>query len=165
MSKPCANGRVDIMEPCTDALFMLYDRIPAKSCESFPDAMTGNWEDTPLSRLFFCEGNIAIVQNGIKAGVYKMSQGRYVIAPQDCDTLKIIMRSVFLQSSMNRPDDITGQIEQLNQLVLDYAIPQVYGEADGYVKYKRDASTLAMPMQAPVSSSYRTKTLELKRWF
>ena len=165
MSKQCSNGRVDILEPCTESLFKLFDRIPAKECDSYREAMTGTWEDSQLSNLFFSEENMSILQNGIRAGVHRMSQGRYLIGPQDCDTLKIIMRSIFLQSSVNRPDNITGQIAELNKLVLDYAVPQVFGEADGYIKYKRDASTLAMPMQAPVSSSYRTKTLELKKWF
>ena len=153
------------MEPCTESRFMLYDRIPAKSCDTYHEALTGDWQDTMVSNVFFCAKNIEIIQNGIKAGVYQMSKGNFIIGPQDCDTLKIIMRSIFLQNAKNLPTDITGQVQQLNKLVLDYAVPQVYGEAEGYIKYKRDASNLAVPMQAPVSSDYKTKTLEFKKWF
>ena len=165
MSNKCSNGRIDIMQPCTESRFMLYDRIPAKSCDTYHDALTGDWQDNMVSNVFFCGKNIEIIQNGIKAGVYKMSNGSYIIGPQDCDTLKIIMRSIYLQNAKNQPNNITQQVEELNKLVLDYAVPQVYGEAEGYIKYKRDASTLAVPMQAPVSSDYKTKTLELKKWF
>ena len=58
---------------------------------------------------------------------------------QDPDVLKIIMRSIFKQYSKNNAQDISTkqQIEALNKLVLDYAIPQVYGSAQGYMKYKR----------------------------
>ena len=161
MSSSCANGRVNILEPCTQTQFMLYDRIPVKECTNYQNAMVGNWETTPLSDLFFSAANIQIIQNGIKAGVYHASKGQYVIGIQDCDALKIIMRSVFLQHSVNLPGKITCQISALNEKVLEYAVPQVLGEAEGYMKYKRDASTLVVPMQTPISSAYKTKTLVL----
>lgn len=161
MSSSCANGRVNILEPCTQNQFMLYDRIPVKDCTSYQNAMEGNWEKSLLSDLFFCAENIQILQNGIKAGVYHGSKGQYIIGPQDCDALKIIMRSIFIQHSVNLPDNITCQISALNEKVLDYAVPQVLGEAEGYIKYKRDASTLVVPLQAPVALGYKYKTLEL----
>lgn len=160
-SSSCSNGRVNILEPCTRTQFMLYDRIPVKDCTNYQNAMVGNWDETTLSKAFFSAENIQILQNGIKAGVFKASKGQYIIGQQDCDTLKIIMRSMFLQYSANLPCDITCQISALNEKVLDYAVPQVFGEAEGYLKYKRDASTLVVPMQTPISSGYKTKTLEL----
>ena len=62
------------------------------------------------------------------------------------------MRSVFLQNATNLPNDITAQVEALNKLVMNYCIPQVYGEAQGYVKYKNDVSTLVVPMTRPTST-------------
>ena len=53
---------------------------------------------------------------------------------------------------------------QLNKLVCDYAVPQIFKEADGYIKYKRDVSTMAKPMQRPIST-YHTNTLETKTFF
>ena len=75
------------------------------------------------------------------------------------------MRSNILQNSANLPHKIAEQVNALNKLVLDYCVPQVYGEAQGYLKYKQDISTLAVPIQRPASASYKTKTLELKPWF
>ena len=61
-----------------------------------------------LSETFFNAGNIRIIQNGLKAGVYKLSNGRFLIGDQEEDTLKIIMRSVFLQNATNLPNKITS---------------------------------------------------------
>ena len=88
-----------------------------------------------------------------------------MIGEQDVDTLKVIMRSIFFQHSAHLSDNIMGQVQELNKLVLDYCVPQVYGEAEGYMKYKHDISTLAVPMQRPAAASYKTKTLEQKPWF
>ena len=66
--------------------------------------------------------------------------------------------------SLNDSNNITRQVEGLNKLVLNYCVPQIIGEAEGYIKYKNDVSTLAMPMQRP-TSTYASNTLELKPWF
>ena len=160
-----SNGRVDILGPNTNVIFSMMDKIPVSQCSSFRDAMTGNWNDTPLSVAFFSRNNMKIVQNGIRAGVYNKSNGHYVIGEQNCDELQIIMRSIFLQFSKNLAIDIPGQIQKLNDLVLNYAVNQVYGEAEGYMKYKRDASTLVVPLSTPILSYSNDKQLELKHWF
>jgi len=160
-----SNGRVNIIGPNIDTRFSMIDRIPVNQCASFRDAMTGNWNDTSLSVTFFSALNMRIIQNGIRAGVYNRSNGQYVIGEQNCDELQIIMRSVFLQHSKNLAIDIPGQIKDLNEFVLNYAVNQVYGEAEGYMKYKRDASTLVIPLSAPVLSYSNDKQLELKHWF
>jgi hypothetical protein len=158
------NGRVNIMTPDTSKLFALKDRIPVEST-SFSDAMTGNWNDTILSNTFFSAQNVQILQNGLRAGVYNLSKGQYLIGPQNEDELKVVMRSVFLQYSRNLPDNISEQIASLNKLVLDYSIRQVYGEAEGYMKYKRDVSTMYCPLTPPVMSKTNDKQLILKKWF
>ncbi len=159
------NGRVNIKSPDTSALFQMYDKIPANQCVTFRNATEGLWDETALSQAYFSQQNIQIVQNGIRAGVFKRSNGQYTIGPQDCDSLKTIMRSVFLQYSANQPTNITQQIEQLNKIVLDYCIQQVYSEAQGYMKYIDDASTLVVPLAHPVMTSNNDRQLELKSWF
>ena len=145
-----SNGRVNILGNNMPDVFQLYDRVPINNkITPYRQALTGNWENNMVSNVFFSAGNIKIIQNGIKAGVY---------------TLKIIMRSIFLQHSLNDSNNITRQVEGLNKLVLNYCVPQIIGEAEGYIKYKNDVSTLAMPMQRP-TSTYASNTLELKPWF
>ena len=159
------NGRINIKSPNTSALFQMYDKIPANQCVTFRNATEGLWNETPLSRAFFSRENIQIIQNGIRAGVYHRSNGQYVVGPQDCDSLKIIMRSVFLQYSANQPFNIPQQIEELNKIVLNYCIQQVYSEAQGYMKYIDDASTLVIPIAHPVQASNTDRQLEFKSWF
>jgi hypothetical protein len=121
-----SNGRIDILGPNIEQQFAMYDKIPNSSaCSSFRDAMIGNWENTALSDAFFSTGNMEIVQNALRNGVYTMSKGAYLIGPQDCDNLKMIMRSVFLQSSMNLATNIPGQIEALNKIVVEMFVPKL----------------------------------------
>jgi hypothetical protein len=161
-----SNGRIDILGPNIEQLFSMSDRIPIDSTKyAFRDAMTGNWYDTQLSNAFFSVKNIQIIQNGIRAGVYNKSNQQYVVGEQNMDELQIIMRAIFLQYAKNLPINIAEQIHDLNKAVLDYAINQVYGEADGYMKYKRDASTLVVPLAMPILVSTNGKQLELKKWF
>ena len=161
-----SNGRVNILGENHLNCFQLYDKIPVSGGDTYyKTAMVGNWQNTILSNLFFSKENITIIQNGIRAGVYNKSNKRFLISAQNEDTLKIIMRSIFLQHSKNLAINIREQIEKLNKLVLDYSINQVYGEAEGYMKYKRDASTLVVPIAMPILSYSNDKQLELKKWF
>ena len=64
------------------------------------------------------------------------------------------------------PTQITEQITALNNLVLDYLVPNACGELEGYLNYKRDVSNLATPIDLPIKASTdNKKTLELNRWF
>jgi hypothetical protein len=159
------NGRVDIKSPNTSTLFEMYDKIPANQCVTFRNPTEGLWTDTDLSQVFFSQQNIQILQNGIRAGIYHRSNGQYVIGPQDCDSLKIIMRSVYLQHAANQPNNITEQIVELNKIVLNYCIQQVYSEAQGYMKYLDDASTLVVPIAHPIMADNTDRELEFKTWF
>jgi len=159
------NGRVDIKTPNTSALFELYDKIPANQCATFRNATEGLWTSNALSSAFFSHQNIQILQSSIRSGVYKRSNGQYLIGPQDCDTLKVIMRSIFLQYAANKPNAISEQVRQLNNMVLDYCIQQVYSEAQGYMQYINDVSTLVVPIAHPVMTSKNDRQLELKPWF
>jgi hypothetical protein len=144
----------------------MYDKIPANQCVSFREPTLGQWDETMLSKAYFSQNNIQIIQNGIRAGVYNKSNGQYVVAPQDCESLKVIMRSIFLQHATNQPNQITQQIAELNKIVLDYCIFHVYSEAQGYMKYLTDVSTLAVPLAPPVMSSENDKrNYKMPNWF
>ena len=112
-----------------------------------------------FTRLFYLK-----LQNGIRVGVYKLSKKQFVIHEQNVDTIKIIMRSIFLQHAVNSPDRIKEQIERLNNLVLEYIIPKVYGETVGYINYCKDASTIQIPLAPPIMSKLNDKQLEPKPW-
>jgi hypothetical protein len=165
-----SNGRVDIINrtTCPDLsnLFAMYDKIPANQCATFREPTLGQWDETSLSKAYFSKENIQIIQNGIRSGVYKKSNRQYIVAPQDCDALKIIMRSVFLQHSANQPNNIPEQIQELNKIVLDYCIFHVYSEAQSYMKYLHDVSTLAVPLATPIVETQKDKNnYRMPNWF
>jgi hypothetical protein len=159
------NGRVDLKTPNTNDLFTMYDKIPANQCSTFRDPTQGLWSETVLSKVFFSKENIQIIQNGIRYGVYNKSNNQYLVGEQDCDSLKIIMRSIFLQYSANKLGNISEQVRELNKMILNYCIAQVYSEAQGYMKYLYDVSTLAVPISHPVMANNTDRELELKPWF
>ena len=160
------NGRVHIMGTPLPDPFSLHDKIPVRNNTTYKDALQGNWSPTPLSNAFFNKKNIQNLQDSLREGVYQLSKGRYIIGQQNEDTLKIIMRSTFLQSSLNQPTNIGDQVNALNTLVINYAVPQICGEAESYIKYKSDVSNLAVPLDPPTYvSTAGQNTLELKPWF
>jgi len=165
MNCSSTNGRIDILGPNKMNQFDLYDKIPKNECSNFSDAMIGNSTDSSLSLAYFSKKNIQIIQNAIRSGVYEVSNQQYIIDNQNCDTLKIIMRSVFLQSAVNQPHNIIGQIQALNNIVVEYCVKQLYSEAQAYINYKRDVSTMYTPMDRPAQVDVDDKTLEWKTWF
>ena len=74
------------------------------------------------------------------------------------------MRAMYLQHSQNMCNNITEQIKQLNNYVINYAVPQIYNEAESYLKYKQHVSYLANPIDLP-KSSYHSNTLIMKPFF
>jgi hypothetical protein len=131
---------------------------------------TGNIEglvcrSSQLSDAFFSEGNQQILQNGIRAGVYNMSKQKYVIAAPPADQLKIMMRYMFMEHSKNQPGNVAEQIRDLNNTILNYAVPKFYQEAKGYLVYLRDSSTLVVPLSSAINTTQKDKTLELKNFF
>jgi len=161
------NGRVNIVmaEEDPDTRFKMHEKISIKNkASNYFESLNGSWEWNVLAQVYFSAENIQIVQNGIRAGVYKMSDGKYNVPPQNIDNVKIIMRSIYMQYAEHYPKDITSQVERLNQLVLDYAVPNVYNEAVAYFKYVQDQSTLAVPMDRPIQNDRPYKQLEPNPW-
>ena len=163
------NGRMNLMElPPKDIRFQMYEKIAVKNKSTeYRDSLHGILEDNMLSRVFFSSGNVQILQNGLRAGVYEMSgQKKIVIPPQNIDNLKIIMRSMYLQYAEHRQDvSVTKQVEDLNKIVLDYVVPTLYNETMGYLKYMEDQSTLVQPLEIPKLIDRDFKPLEWKKWF
>lgn len=159
------NGRVNIIDqPKADSYFNLFDRTKSNKT-SFRDALKGVKQDNELSNYFFSKENIQIVQNGLRAGVYKMSKNKFVIGEQSYDNIKIIMQDAYYEHALNHPGNIASQISTINQHIFDKYVPKLYGEAVGYLKYREDVSTVKEPIYYPKPSGDRDhKPLEYKRW-
>jgi hypothetical protein len=160
------NGRINILDDSDPNLrFQMTEKIAIKNkATEYRDPLVGITEDNVLAQVYFSEGNVQILQNGLRAGVYEKSQQKIVVPPQSIENLKIIMRSIFLQYAEYSDEPIPQQIERLNSYVLDYAVNSVYNEAIGYLNYCRDQSTLVVPLERP-QQSREFSTLEFKQWF
>jgi len=161
------NGRVNLMDqPDPMVQFKMAEKVAIKNkATEYRGAIAGEWEENALSNLFFSAGNMQIIQNGIRAGVYEKSGRQFTVLPQNPDTLKIIMRSIYMQYAEHIPTGITAQVARLNRLVLEYAVPNVYNEGVGYIKYCEDISTLPVPFSLPTKIDRDYKTLESSREF
>ena len=124
------NGRVHLEEPENPlARFQMFERVAVKNkATEYRDPLKGEFEETMLSKVFFSAGNVKILQNGISAGVFKLSKERkLVLPPQNVDVLKTIMRHMFLENATFRGQH-PKEVERLNDLVLDYTVPKVFSK-------------------------------------
>ncbi len=158
------NGRVQLNPQENGTPFFIQDMIPKNEKTNYSNATKHMLSPSLLGTTFFSSENIEIIQNAIRAEIYRKTNQKHKIDKQNYDQLKMIMRSFFLQYALHQDHNIKEQITTLNQMVLDYCVPQVYGELIAYLKYKEDISTLATPIDHPIHISV-DKTISLNRFF
>ena len=128
--------------------------------------MQGQRENTELSRRFFHKDNIDQLQRGIIDGVYRKSNGRFRVSPQNETNMKIVMQHIYFEEAHYMDTDVSSQVRDLNAKVLHYCIDNVYNNYISYAKYRRDSETIHLPMDRPqYSRADQNKTLEFKGWF
>ena len=158
------NGRIDIINN-TKPKNKLFNKPMSNKSVDYKEALTGTLECSTLSKAFFSKQNMQIIQNSIRATVYARSNNQHIIGQQDTINLQIIMRSIFLQYTRSISTNITQQISDLNNLVVNYCVPKILPEIDAYIKYKNDVSTLVVPIDRPVQTDFKFKSNEFKRFF
>ena len=156
------NGRVNLLDKI-NIKFSLQDKIQVTdNSTDYREALNGGWEKNLLSDVFFCKENISIIQNGIRKNIYDNTEK--IIDLQPIDQIKIIMRSVYLQNAKNIADDISYQVGELNKQVIRECSCKIMTELNSYLKFKRDVSNLAVPIDRP-KSTYVNQSLEWKGHF
>lgn len=122
--------------------------------------MKTNWTENPLSQVFFSDTNKQRLQAEIIQSVYDESKGNYKIGPQSNTELEIIMRSIFMQYSTHQPDSIEEQVQDLNQKILGYCVPNILTNIKQFAGYQKTIDTLPGVMDHPQNmSNSGTKTL------
>jgi len=163
MSHSKQNGRIVINNLNQ---FLLSDRIPINNkTTEYRNPVAGIWEESKLSKLFFSHKNINYLQHQIISKVNQKSNNQFNVSYQDENTLKIIMRNIYLSCCKNLPYNINEQIIELNLKVINHCVPKIYNETVSYQKYLTDISTLVTPLDRPVLCSMKNKTLEPKFGF
>ncbi len=118
-------------------------------------------ELSPFSKIYFSKENVEWIQKNIRYEVYKLSDKRYVIDPQDETNLLIVMKAIYLQNSKNPRKSSLYQQEllRLNRLVLNEAVPDIITQLQQYSAYIRDISKNPDPIALPRNVSITgTKT-------
>lgn len=152
-------GRVDLTG-YQGKPFELTQDLGIDKNRDFGDSIKNIHQETLTSKAFFSRRNIEHLQQEIIDRVYKQSNNQYKIGRQNDTELEIIMRSIYLQNTQSLPCDIASQILKLNELVLDYAVPQILGEVSQYNTYLRDITEAKPVMDRPTNVSIKgEKTL------
>lgn len=121
---------------------------------------------TPLNQAFFSQRNIDFLQDEIRYGVWIASKNKYIIDRQNEDDLKTIMRSYYLQYSMNDPSKMQEELDSLNRRVIAFAVDRVMVEANQYVKYRKDILDYPDPISRPINANIvGSKSAEFKSFF
>lgn len=144
------NGRVDILgnNIPTSSNFPVFQQSNKGNVFYQNEALKTILTSTDkLQQVFFSRENVKIIQNNLRQIVYKKSG--HVIQNQSYDNLFIIMRSIYLQYSKHINTNIKAQIKELNQLVYNYSIPNILSNIEQYIGYKKEMSTLPVPLQHP----------------
>lgn len=130
------------------------------------DAIRGNVLPTPLNQTFFSPANVQIVQNKLRREVYDRSGGEFLIDNQSVEELLTVMRAMYLQYGKNQPTRIREQIEELNQIVADWAVPKIVAECSMHKTYLHDIQNLPVPLSQPVFLTQKgTKSATFDRFF
>lgn len=152
-------GRVDLTD-FKGKPFELTQDLGLNKNRDFGDSIKNIHQETLTSKAFFSRTNIEHIQTELINNVYKKSNNKYKIGKQNYTELEIIMRSIYLQNTQNLPCNIKEQIDKLNSLVLDYAVPQIIGEVSQYSTYLKDITEAKPIMDRPTNVSIKgEKTL------
>jgi len=156
------NGRVNLVElPPPEVQFQLFEKVAIKNkATDYRGSLGNEWETNMLSQVFFCAENMQIIQNGIRAGVYEMSNQKITVPPQNPDTIHTIMKSIYMQYGRHGTSNIREEVARLNDKVLEYSVPNTFNAAVAQLKYIRDASTLVSPIERPIQVDRDFKQLE-----
>ena len=139
-----ANGRV-ILDTSRPSPADFGIREPTQK-NFVSDALKGNIGKNPVSELFFSDINIDALQIGMRNMVLNKSCGKYKIGRQSDKELTIIMRAIFLQNSVNSKYDVIGQVRNLNENVLNFAVPRLINELEMHDTYLQDIQRMPIPM-------------------
>jgi len=81
-------------------------------------------------------------------------------------TLLTIMRGIYLKYSnaaANTPDKIKDEVRELNKIVSEFALKQIYINYDNYNRYIKEIQTLPEPLELPKVSNRNTNSGDFSR--
>lgn len=119
-----------------------------------------------LNQAFFSEENIKYLQDEIRYRVWIKSDKKHIIDPQRPDDLKTIMRSYYLQYSLNVPGNEREELEMLNNRVLVYCVNDILGAINMFIYSRNQILEYPEQISRPINPHIvGTKGAEFKSFF
>ena len=117
--------------------------LPANDTSGWDNMFRFQIAKTPVADLFFSNRNIEVLHNEILRQVQLYSQ-RTIDRQSDYELL-MVMRSVYLQYSMNNNKDVVPQVKELNEMVLAYCVPNIISNLVHHVHYLQEVGVNPVP--------------------
>lgn len=158
-------GRVTLSS--TSEPYNLFDEKCVNNSGFRQEALAGIWDgkDSRLSKIYFSQDNIDALQQGIRYMVYVKTCSKSIIGNQSETDLKIVMRAIFLQNSLNMDHDILQQVKDLNSMVIAFCVERIVNEIGIYGTYLNDISqNLNFMPHAQSTNTAGTKVLEMRKF-
>ena len=112
-------------------------------------SVKGIQEQSGVSKTFFSNGNIEIIQSTIRYKIYKNT--KQIIDHQSSNEISVVMRSIFLQygNAVVSSDNIVNEVKKLNDMVVDFCVGQITTQLKQYNGYLNKMTTLPIPIEHP----------------
>jgi hypothetical protein len=160
------NGRINLVDRQIYPEYQMFHQKKEGLNEFKNEAVKSILQKNPLSDVFFSKQNIDYLQNKIIQTVYELTNGQHRIGRQSDIELEIVMRSIYLQFSLNQSSNLREQIRQLDEKVIDEVCPGIITAVKQYLQYKQDITNMPQPIELPKTETIKgEKSLQLPPWF
>tara|TARA_Y100000389_G_scaffold81595_1_gene78159 strand:- start:688 stop:1191 length:504 start_codon:yes stop_codon:yes gene_type:complete len=119
------------------------------------------FEESPVSNIFFSQGNVENIQKLIRYRVNKETSK--VIDRQSNNNLIVIMRSIFLQygdASLTTKEALIKEIRNLNDRVANFSVDRIISQLGQHDTYLKDISSMPRPLDHPKYDNKRNYTYD-----
>jgi len=110
-----------------------------------------------LQEVFFSDENIQFIQDSIKKKVYNETKEKYIIPDQKVEHLRQILIGLYHDQAEQLPYNIKGQLDRLNNIVVNYCFPYIIQSINARNLYLRDIDQPRQLNELPVSTSVAGK--------
>ena len=120
---------------------------------SGPSNMNNEMSETPLTALYFSDKNVEAVHAAIQYRIHQQQNVR--IQKQSDNELRVIMRGMYFLHGQNRLDDVVGQVRELNNHAITFAVNQITTQIKQYKAFQIHQNELPTPMVLPKNMSIK----------
>ena len=118
-----------------------------------PSNMNNEMSETPLTTLYFSDKNVKAVHAAVQ---YRIHQQQNVnIKKQSDNDLRVIIRGIYFLHGQNRIDDEIGQVRELNNHAITFAVNQITIQIKQYKAFQVHQNELPTPMELPKNMSIK----------